>query len=171
MIVEKCLVTVLAGLISLSSGTISDDNLGICTQNIQTPIKIEKVAEKSVDVPKVKRNRYKLSDDERKIVECIVMGEAGGQSYRGKLLVAQCILNACLKENLPPSEVRIKYQYSGWKENVNKDVKSAVEQVFGDGELATNESILYFYAPEYCTSDWHESQDYVLTEGGHKFFK
>ena len=171
MIAEKCLVTVLAGLISLGSGTISNDNLGICTQNIQTLIKIEKVAEKSVDVPKANRNRYELSDSERKIVECVVMGEAGGQSYKGKLLVTQCILNACLKENLPPSEIRIKYQYSGWKENVNEDVKSAVEQVFGDGELATNESILYFYAPEYCTSDWHESQDYVLTEGGHKFFK
>lgn len=171
MIIEKCLVTILAGLISLNSGVISADNLGICTQDIQKPQKIEKVEEKDVYESETPKYRYKLSDDERWVVECIVMGEAGHQSYKGKLLVAQCILNACLKEDLPPSEIRIKYQYSGWKENANKDVKRAIEQVFGDGELATSEPILYFYAPEYCTSDWHESQDYVLTEGGHKFFK
>jgi spore germination cell wall hydrolase CwlJ-like protein len=171
MIAEKCLVTILAGIISLSSGAISNDNLGICTQSIQVPENMEKVAEKSVDETESKADRYKLSDDERKITECMVMGEAGGQSYKGKLLVAQCILNACLKENLPPSEIRIKYQYSGWKEDVNNDVKKAVEQIFGYGKLATDEPILYFYAPEYCTSDWHESRDYVLTEGGHRFFK
>ncbi len=171
MVAEKCLVTVLAGLISLSSGTISTDDLGICTQDIQEPIKVEKVEEKSVDEQQIPKDRYKLSENERYIVECIVMGEAGHQSYKGKLLVAQCILNACLKEDAPPSVIRTKYQYSGWREDVNKDVKRAVEQVFGTGELATSEPILYFYAPKYCTSAWHESQHYVLTEGGHKFFK
>lgn len=171
MIAEKCLVTILAGLISLNSGAISADNLGICTQDIQEPQKIEKVEEKDVYESEIPKYRYKLSDNERWVVECIVMGEAGHQSYKGKLLVAQCILNACLKEDLPPSVIRTEYQYSGWKENVNKSVKKAVKQVFGDGELVTDEPILYFYAPKYCTSDWHESQSYVLTEGGHKFFK
>lgn len=171
MVAEKCLVTVLAGIISLSSGQIGSGDFGICTQDVQTPTKVEKVAEKSAIEKKVPKDRYSLSDNERRIVECIVMGEAGHQSYRGKVLVAQCILNACKKEDAPPSVIRTKYQYSGWREDVNDEVRKAVKQVFGHGELATSEPILYFYAPKYCTSAWHESQHYVLTEGGHKFFK
>lgn len=171
MIIEKCLVTVLAGMIALSGGAVGTHNLGICTQE-QQPIKNEqKIAKKDTIEQKVKENRYNLTENERYIAECIVMGEAGHQSYKGKILVAQCLLNACLKENLPPSEIRTIYQYSGWSENINSEVKDAVEQVFGSGELATSEPILYFYAPEYCTSSWHESQTYVLTEGGHRFFK
>lgn len=114
---------------------------------------------------------YELSDYERRVVECIVMGEAGGESWKGKALVAQCILNACLKDGITPSEVRAKYKYSGWNENPSEDVKTAVSSVFDDGNMITNEPILYFYAPKVVYSKWHESQCHVITEGGHKFFK
>ena len=30
--------------------------------------------------------------------------------------------------------------------------------------------ILFFYAPSLCDSPWHESQNYAMTIGGHKFF-
>lgn len=114
---------------------------------------------------------YELSDYERWVVECMVMGEAEGESWDGKALVAQCILNACLKDGITPSEVRAKYKYSGWNENPSEDVKTAVSSVFDDGNTITNEPILYFYAPEVVYSKWHESQCHVITEGGHKFFK
>lgn len=32
-----------------------------------------------------------LSEKERRVVECTVMGEAGAETYAGKMLVAQCI--------------------------------------------------------------------------------
>lgn len=98
------------------------------------------------------------------------MGEAGGESYEGKMLVAQCLKNACEKDDLEPSEVAEKYQYSGWSENPSKETKEAVRAVFDNGEKLTDEEILYFYAPEFCDGEWHETQRYVLTEGGHKFF-
>lgn len=113
---------------------------------------------------------FELTPAERQIVENIVMGEAEGESYNGKVLVAQCILNACLKDDIQPSEVRSKYKYSGWKENPSDDVKKAVAAVFDDGYKVTDEAILYFYAPKYTKSKWHETQRYILTEGGHKFF-
>ena len=50
-------------------------------------------------------------------------------------------------------------------------VKSAVSDVFDDGDVATDAEILYFYAPELCQSLWHESQTYVCTIGGHRFFE
>lgn len=120
--------------------------------------------------PQVQEVAYKLSDYERWVVECIVMGEAQGESYKGKLLVAQCILNACLKDGLTPSQVRQVYKYSGWNENPDIDVKNAVSDIFDYGHKVVDEPILYFYAPKYIHSNWHETQKHVITEGGHKFF-
>lgn len=132
-------------------------------------IVVEEVVEVEVK-PEFKEVAFELSEYERWIVECMVMGEAGGESYKGKLLVAQCILNACLREDIQPSKVRTRYKYSGWKEDVSDEVKAAVSEVFDDGYKAVDEPILYFYAPKYCKSDWHETQRHVITEGGHKFF-
>lgn len=113
---------------------------------------------------------FLLSDYERYIVECVVMGEARGESYEGKVLVAQCILNACLIDGLQPSEVRKQFKYAGWNENPSEEVKQAVSAVFDDGYKVTEEPILYFYAPSLCKSSWHETQRYILTEGCHRFF-
>lgn len=113
---------------------------------------------------------FYLSDNERRVVEYIVMGEAGGESYKGQVLVAQCILNACLKDNIQPSKVRTKYQYSGWNKNPSKSVKKAVSAVFDNGYKVTNECVLYFYAPKHTKSKWHETQKFVCEVGGHRFF-
>ena len=114
---------------------------------------------------------FHLTEYERWIAECIVMGESGGESYEGQMAVAQCILNACLKDDIKPSEVRKKYKYSGWKENPTKSVKRAVLVVFDLGEKIVDEPILYFYAPSLCQSKWHETQIFVIELGGHRFFK
>ena len=99
------------------------------------------------------------------------MGEAGAEPYEGQMLVAQCILNACERDNLLPSEVRMEYKYSGWNENPTDSVKLAVKEVFDNGVKAIDEPILYFYAPAICNSSWHESQVFVVEVGGHRFFK
>ena len=114
---------------------------------------------------------YELTEEERQVVENIVMGEAGAEPYEGQMLVAQCILNACERDNLLPSEVRMEYKYSGWNENPNDSVKLAVKEVFDNGVKAIDEPILYFYAPAICNSSWHESQVFVVEVGGHRFFK
>lgn len=114
---------------------------------------------------------YVLSDEERTVVEHIVAGEARGESLKGQMLVAQCILNGAIKDDIPPSKVRTKYKYGGWSNEVTDSVKEAVERVFDNGELVVDEPILYFYAPKLCVSKWHESQCFVIKEGCHKFFK
>ena len=30
---------------------------------------------------------------------------------------------------------------------------------------------MFFYAPKYATSKWHETQTFVIEIGGHRFFK
>lgn len=113
---------------------------------------------------------FYLNDYERQVAECIVMGESGTESYKGQILVAQCLLNACLKDSLQPSQVRKVYKYSGWNSNPSESVKNAVSEVFDNGYKVTNEYILYFYAPKYCRGKWHETQKFVTEVGGHRFF-
>lgn len=113
---------------------------------------------------------YPLSDYERWIAECLVEGESGNQSFRGRKLVAQCIYNACVQDDLTPSEVRIKYGYVGWSETVSEKSKEAVVAVFDNGELEVEDNILWFYNPAGGRAKFHESQRWVLTEQNHKFF-
>lgn len=112
---------------------------------------------------------FPLSDYERSVVEHIVAGEARGESFKGQKLVAQCILDACILDGLQPSQVRTKYGYGGWSNEVTDSVKEAVSEIFDDGELAVQAPILYFYNPNYYSS-WHESQRFIIEEGNHRFF-
>ena len=142
---------------------------------LQNNTKIETETDREVDIqataPVRDKVAFNLTDYERWVVECMVMGESGGEPYEGQMLIAQCILNACLKDNIQPSEVKTIYKYSGWKENPTKSVKKAVSSVFDLGEKIVDEPILYFYAPLLCQSKWHETQIFVVEFGGHRFFK
>lgn len=51
--------------------------------------------------------RYPLTDAERDVVERVVMAEAGGESFEGQMLVAQCILNAAEKETKTTEKYRL----------------------------------------------------------------
>ena len=112
---------------------------------------------------------YAITEDDRETLEHIVEGEAGGESYEGKLWVATCLRNAMEKDDLSAEQVRIDYQYAGWSEKVSEDTKNAVKEVFVLGNK-THDSVLWFYAPEWCESEWHESQQFVAEIGGHRFF-
>ena len=112
---------------------------------------------------------YPITEYDRDTLEHIVEGEAGGESYEGKLWVATCLRNAMEKDDLSAEQVRISYQYAGWSEKVSEDTKNAVKEVFISGNKM-HDSVLWFYAPEWCESEWHESQQFVAEIGGHRFF-
>lgn len=120
---------------------------------------------------------FELSDYDRWYVECMVAGEAGGESLLGKMAVAQCILNAMIKNDYSPKEVRTNYKYSGWDENLESknldmymEVQTAVWCVFDNGEKVTDNPILYFYAPKKAAGKWHETLEFDSEIGGHRFF-
>lgn len=114
--------------------------------------------------------RFELSAAERDVVERVVMAEAGGESFEGQMLVAQCILNAAEKRGVDPSEAVVLYSYTKSRPDPTQRVKDAVAAVFDRGETVVDEPILYFYNPALVTSDFHESQIFVIEEGGHRFF-
>ena len=64
--------------------------------------------------------RYDITQEDKIALERIVEGEAGGDSFDGKCWVATCLRNAMEKDDLTAEQVRVSYQYSGWKENVSE---------------------------------------------------
>ena len=115
--------------------------------------------------------RYELTDKERLTLAQVVEAEAAGEPYAGKVAVAQCILQSCEDDSIRPDVAVKKYGYSSERPTASQESLDAVQAVFDFGEVVTTEPIKYFYAPDKTKSKWHETQDYVLTINGHKFFK
>lgn len=138
-----------------------------------TPIVVERPIISTTSAPAATVTpaaRYTLTAEERDTVERVVMAEAGGESFEGKMLVAQCILTATEKTGLQPSEVVVKYKYTASRPEPSQSVKDAVAAVFDRGELVVDEPVMYFYNPAIVESEWHESQIFVIEVGGHRFF-
>ena len=120
---------------------------------------------------------FHLTEYELWFVECVIAGECAYEPYEGKLAVTQCYFDAMLKDGLSATEVKSVYGYIGWNENLDEqdpkaynEVKNAIMDVFYGGKFVTEKPILFFYAPKWCTSEWHEAQEYWKTLYNHKFF-
>lgn len=170
------------------------------TKNIEAKTKSEIVEQITVEIKETEQKietqivpfeiyektpYFQLTDYERSVVENIVCGEAGNQPLEGKIAVANCIVNACIKDGLLPSQVRKEYQYSGWKPleefktecmkaygntKLADEVSEAVIEVFDNGELLDN-NILYFHNPDTSSGSFHKTQQFVFTIGDHDFYK
>lgn len=118
-----------------------------------------------------------LTEDDRWFIESVMAGECAYEPYEGKLAVAQCYFDAMVKSGLSAREVQKVYGYVAWNDQLDKqnpkmyiEVMDAVHDIFDMGQFVTEKPILFFYAPSLCDSPWHESQNYAMTIGGHKFF-
>ena len=140
-------------------------------ESSDAPTEPEAVAEPTTVLQSTASVRYALTAVERNEIERVVMAEAGAEPYIGQMAVAQCILNACEQEDKRSLEIVRSFGYTAARPEPSDEVKKAVAKVFDDGETATDREILYFYAPALCQSLWHESQTYVCTIGGHRFFE
>lgn len=168
-------------------------NLNQKIENLKTEIEITKTDCKiDFDIPETlafddgnirpqgivyKKSFFEISKEEKEIICGIVAGEAKGESVEGKMAVAQCICNAMLKDGLSAIEVKNQYKYSGWDselKNTNpelwSEIENAVNRVFDNGEVVSDKPILFFYAPKYVKSRWHETLSHAVTIGGHRFF-
>lgn len=134
-----------------------------------------------INQPQPEPERYvspiNLTEDDRWFIESVVAGECAYEPYEGKLAVAQCYFSAMIKDGLTAREVKEVYQYDGWNPDLDKqnrkmyiEVMDAVHDIFDMGQFVTEKPILFFYAPSLCDSPWHESQNYAMTIGGHRFF-
>lgn len=114
---------------------------------------------------------YKLTDEDRIGVECIVMCEAGGEGAKGQMMVAQCILEGLRRYNFTLAEYIVYYKVASTSPSrVTDEVRESVSRVFDDGERVIEQNVDLWYNPALVTSKWHEEQEYVTTVGSHRFF-
>ena len=135
---------------------------------------IEGVSEAVEEPVEEKEPFFYISDDERYTIACIIAGEAYNSGMDLKTAVAQTIYIAMKIEGCRLNGVISRYDgyrdRSVIEDHVWQECQEAIAQIFDRGEMAIDEPIEFFYAPQYCTSDWHESLKYVTTIGGCRFF-
>jgi len=141
---------------------------------LSSAAKAEPVAAPRVVIPEVKWE-YELSYEEYKVVVETVAAEANCEDFIGKALIAQCILNSAVADGIRPDEVVVKYKYADpYKGEIQDNVSTAVISVFKYGLKPVEADIQFFYSPGNMPEDvsfWHESLDFVVEYGGHRFFK
>ena len=112
-----------------------------------------------------------LSEQDRVLACQIVYGEAGGEGFEGCCLVAQCLKDSMVFLGYNSiADVQKYCKYDGWQENYSATAEQAVDYIFNQNKSAVAHRILFFYAPDLCTSSWHETQKYVLTHNTSRFF-
>lgn len=113
-----------------------------------------------------------LSDADRDITERILMGEAGSMGYTGMALVAQCIRDTYVSGSYSSMQQLLTQNgyYGSTSITPSATAKEVVSYIFDQGGSAVQHSIRVFYASNYCSSPWHESQQFVCSYGYVRFF-
>ena len=112
-----------------------------------------------------------LSDKDRDLAYRIVMGEMGSEGFIGCAIVAQAIRDTMNLEGYTTiQEVIDNYGYVG-STNItpNQDSIDAVNFIFDETGSAVQHRVLFFYAT-WITSEWHESQNFVVQYSCVRFF-
>ena len=103
----------------------------------------------------------------------VVAAESRGEPYEGQVAVARCIWNTAIHKGITMEQVvnmPNRYANPVSIDLVTDELRDACRDAFLGINLPTEEPIEYFYSGDW--SQWHESAlEYVMTIGGHKFFK
>lgn len=92
---------------------------------------------------------FEITEEERQIIERVVMAEARGESLEGQMAVAQTIRDRCIERGQNPIEVcTAPNQYAMVNMEATERVKDAVVFVFDYGHSVFDEPTFYFYQSE-----------------------
>ena len=113
-----------------------------------------------------------LTDEERKIVEQVVMAEARGESLEGQMAVAQTIRDRCIDRQQTPEQVcTAPNQYATTSIPATERVKDAVMFIFDFGHSVFDEPTFYFYQCEMIDQPSYLAQKTFRGQiGPHRFF-
>lgn len=141
---------------------------------------------KKSDEDKKKKYAIDLTDEEIDILQRIVEAEATGENIKGKILVANVILNRVKDDDFPNTIKGVVFQRDGstyqfspikdkryWSVKISKDTVKAVERVMQGEDYS--KGALYFSArsrADKSSMRWFDSHlDFLFRYGGHEFFK
>ena len=92
---------------------------------------------------------FEITEEERQVIERVVMAEARGESLEGQMAVAQTIRDRCIARGQDPIEVcTAPNQYAMVNMEATERVKDAVVFVFDYGHSVFDEPTFYFYQSE-----------------------
>ena len=113
-----------------------------------------------------------LSEEERKIVEQVVMAEAGGEPLEGQMAVAQTIRDRCIDRQQTAEQVcTAPNQYATTSIPATERVKDAVMFIFDFGHSVFDEPTFYFYQCEMIDQPSYLAQKTFRGQiGPHRFF-
>lgn len=113
-----------------------------------------------------------LSDHDRDVLERLCMGEFGSGGFVGACLIAQSVKNAmCFDGFTSVDKIIQDYHYTGRTDiPASDECKQAVRYIFDENHDAVQHRILYMYNPLIVDSEFHESQNYILTYEDVRFF-
>ncbi len=122
--------------------------------------------------PNYKSYAIKLSDRDRDLAERIIMGEAGSMGYNGMAVVAQSLRDAYVRGGYSDvaSVIRDYGYYGSTSIRPSQTCKDVVKYIFDQGGAAVQHRVIAFYSTQYCSSSWHESQNFVCQIGKVRFF-
>ncbi len=122
--------------------------------------------------PNYKSYAIHLSDSDRDLAERILMGEAGSMGYTGMALVAQSLRDAYVRGGYSDiaSVIRDYGYYGSTSIRPSQTCKDVVKYIFDQGGSAVQHRVIAFYSTQYCSSPWHESQNFICQIGKVRFF-
>ena len=116
--------------------------------------------------------RVTLSDGDRDLLERLCYGEFGSGGFIGAALIAQAVKDAMCFDGYSSVADVIKYcRYDGsTSSGTSEDCRQAVRYIFDENHDAVQHRIMYMYNPYMVQSAFHESQNFILSYSGVRFF-
>lgn len=142
------------------------------------PVKKDKVSDN--------KNKIKLSKEEKKVLLRIVEAEATGEDLKGKMLVANVVLNRVNNKQFPDNVTDVVFQHENgvyqfspirdgryYEVTVSDDTRKAVKKVLeGEDE---SQGALYFISRKKASAKnvrWFDSElTFLFGHGTHQFYK
>ncbi|WOO35435.1 cell wall hydrolase [Anaerocolumna sp. AGMB13020] len=138
------------------------------------------------DTAKKTESKIKLNEEDTGVLQRIVEAEATGEDIKGKMLVANVILNRVKNKDFPDSVKAVVFQKSGstyqfspikdgryYSVKISESTKKAVNRVLQGEDYS--QGALYFSArirADKNSMSWFDRHlTYLFKHGGHEFFK
>lgn len=172
--------------VQLGDETMASFDESVMAMQNELAIELAEVELEARIAKELEEKRIKLSETDKNVLLRIVEAEATGEDIRGKMLVANVILNRVESDEFPNSVEGVvfqqkggKYQFSPIRDgrynkvSITNETREAVERVLnGEDE---SQGALYFMSRRQANSNnakWFDNNlTKVLTHGTHEFFK
>ncbi len=172
--------------VQLGDETMASFDESVAAMQNELAVELAEVELEARIAKELEERRIKLSETDKNALLRIVEAEATGEDIKGKMLVANVILNRVDSDEFPDSVEGVVYQRKGstyqfspladgryYRVSITDETREAVERVLnGEDE---SQGALYFMSRRQASSKnarWFDNNlTKVLTHGTHEFFK